>query len=284
MTAEVDMRTIQRALFVVSCFAGVAAFAADGVAFVTNLKGEVTLENGARVQILSELAKGQKISVGKDAQATVMYIASGKEFSLKGPGQYVAGDAELVAASGAPPATRSTEWRASNKVLVQVAQTSAASMRMRSIAPAKAEPPAKLVYPTQGNIASLQPTFRWSLADPKASSEFTLSVVGQDKPVHQGKVSGTTYRLPARLKPETEYVWVVSTGGAEIGTGKFRTLPTEAVQRVEKRKPAEKSEFSDRVLHALLLQELGATQEAQEAWAKLAQERSDLPELAAFAR
>ncbi len=35
---------------------------------------------------------------------------------------------------------------------------------------------------------------------------------------------------------------------------------------------------------ALLLQEIGAAQEAQEAWARLAQERADLPELASLAK
>jgi hypothetical protein len=36
-------------------------------------------------------------------------------------------------------------------------------------------------------------------------------------------------------------------------------------------------------MHALLLQDLGATQEAREAWAALARERPDLPELAGLA-
>jgi hypothetical protein len=37
-------------------------------------------------------------------------------------------------------------------------------------------------------------------------------------------------------------------------------------------------------MHALLLHELGATQEARAMWATLARERPDLPELAALAR
>ena len=38
------------------------------------------------------------------------------------------------------------------------------------------------------------------------------------------------------------------------------------------------------VLHALLLHDIGAQQEARAAWAALARERPDLPELAALAR
>ena len=276
------MRTIQRALLAVVAFAASLAIAADGVAFITNLKGEVAVDGNPRPPILSELARGQKLTLGKEAQATVMYIASGKEYALRGPGEYVVKDTEVAASSGMPPVTRNTEWRATNKVLVQVAQSSAASVRMRSIAPPKAEPAAKLLYPTKGNIGTLQPTFKWAAPSPKA--EFTLSVVGEEKPVHQAKANGTTYRVPAKLKPDTEYSWAVVAGGQEVGNGKFRTLPGDAIQQIEKRKPAEKAEFSDRILYALLLHELGAAQEAQEAWARLAHERGDLPELASLAK
>jgi hypothetical protein len=37
-------------------------------------------------------------------------------------------------------------------------------------------------------------------------------------------------------------------------------------------------------MHAVLLQEIGATQDAREAWAGLARERPDLPELAVLAK
>jgi hypothetical protein len=279
------MRTIQRALMAVLALAAFSAIAADGIAFITNLKGEVAVDANARPPILTELARGQKLTLGKEAQATVMYIASGKEYALRGPGEYIVKDTEIAATSGMPPVTRSTEWRATNKVLVQVAQSSAASVRMRSITPAKAEPAPKLIFPTRGNIGTLQPTFRWAApakGDPGA--DFSLSVVGEDKPVHQAKVNGGTYRMSAKLKPDTEYYWTVSTGGQELGGGKFRTLPGDAIQQIDKRKPADKAEFSDRILFALLLQELGAAQEARDAWAKLAQERSDLPELASLAK
>ena len=42
--------------------------------------------------------------------------------------------------------------------------------------------------------------------------------------------------------------------------------------------------WPDRVMFALMLQDLGATQDARDSWARLALEREDLPELAAFAK
>ena len=277
------MKMILRAAFAALVLAAPAAHA-DGIAFLTNLKGDVSVDGNPRPALLGELNRGQKIVVGKESQASVMYIASGKEYVLKGPADYLVKDTEISGASGMPPVTRDTAWRTNNKVLVQVAQTSAASVRMRSIAIPKPDTEAKLLFPTQDRVATLQPTFRWRAPDAKAQGEFVLLVAGQDKPVHQAKVAGGTYRVPARLLPDTEYSWVVTLAGSEIGTGKFRTLPSEALAQLEKRKPSEKAEFSDRILFTLLLQEMGATQEARESWSRLAQERADLPELAAFAK
>jgi hypothetical protein len=278
------MKTIQRAAFAAIILAVSTAYA-DGIAFITNLKGDVAVDGNPRPALLAELARGQKITVGRESQASVMYIATGKEYLLKGPADYLVKDTEVAGTLGMPPVTRETAWRTNNKVLVQVAQTSAASVRMRSIAPPpKADTEAKLLFPTQGSIATLQPTFRWRAADPKAHGEFVLLVAGQDKPVHHAKAAGGSYRVPARLLPDTEYSWMVTMAGNELGTGKFRTLSAEALTQVDKRKPSEKADFSDRILFTLMLHEMGATQEARESWARLSQERADLPELAAFAK
>jgi len=277
------MKNIQRTLLAILLVA-LPAVAADGIAFITNLKGEVAVDGNPRPVLLSELARGQRLTVGKDSLAAVMYIASGKEYVLKGPNEFLVKDTEISSSAGMPPVTRETEWRTNNKVLMQVAQTSAASVRMRSIAQPKVDTAPRLLFPTEGTVATLQPTFRWRSADPKLQGDFTLLIIGQEKPVHVAKAAGGSYRVPAKLRPETEYAWTVTSAGNEIGTGRFRTLSPEALTRIEKRKPQEKSEFSDRLLFTLMLQEMGATQEAQESWSRLAQERGDLPELAAFAK
>ena len=278
------MRHIQRAFLTAFLLAAASIAAAQGIAFITNLKGEVALDGNPRPQLLAELSKGQRITVGRDSLASVMYIASGKEYVLKGPADYLVKDTEISGSTAMPPVTRDTTWRTTNKVLVQVAQTSAASVRMRSIAQPRPEPQQKLIYPTQGNIATLQPTFLWKLADAKAQGEFVLLADGVEKPVHQAKTAGGTYRVPAKLQPDKDYSWYVTVAGNEIGSGRFRTLSADAVTQIERRRPADKADFSDRLLFTLMLHEMGAAQEAREAWAKLSQERADLPELAALAK
>ena len=278
------MEKMTRVLLSALLLAATAAVGGDGIAFISNLKGEVAVDGNPRPSLLAELSRGQKITVGRDSQASVMYIASGKEYVLKGAAEYLVKETEISGSSGMPPMTRDTAWRTNSKVLVQVAQTSAASVRMRSFAPPKEDRQPKLLYPTQGNVATLQPTFRWRAADPKGQGEFVLLAVGQEKPVLVAKASGGSYRVPAKLRPDTDYAWTVTVAGNEVGAAKFHTLSAEATAQVEKRKPAEKAEFSDRLLYTLMLHEMGATQDARESWEKLSQERADLPELSAFAK
>lgn len=274
-------RTIQRTFLAIMLAAASAAFA-DGIAFITNIKGEISVDGNMRPALLSELNRGQKIVVGRDSQASVMYILSGKEYVLRGPADYVVKDNEVTGSAAMPPVTRDTAWRTSNEVLAQVGQTSAASVRMRSIGKPKVEEPI-LIYPTKGAVATLQPTLRWH-DDGKVPGEVMLQVVGQDKPLVKAKASGGMYKVAAKLAPDTEYVWVVTAAGNELGTAKFRTLSQDALAQVERRRPSDKADFSDRLLFTLMLQEMGAVQEARESWTRLAQERSDLPELAAFAK
>lgn len=281
------MNTKFRALLIVALFAlAQSALAAEGVAFIANLKGEVALDGAGRPKLMAELPKGQKIVLGQDALLSVMFIQSGREFALKGPGQFVVNGSDISASNGASPAVRQTEWRTNSQVLVQVSQSSSASIRMRRIGPAKADDKAaRLVYPTQGKVSTLQPTFRWKVGEATSPFEFTIVPAGdRGSPLNKAKMAGDSYRLPVALKPNTEYAWTVAAVDTEIGSGVFRTLPKDAIRQAEERKPRDTAEFSDRLMYALMLQEMGATQDAQEIWGTLAQERADLPELAALSK
>jgi hypothetical protein len=277
------MRKITQALLALAVSAAATAWA-DGIAFITNIKGDISVDGNMRPALLSELTRGQRIVVAKASEASVMYIATGKEYVLKGPADYTVKDTEISGSTAMPPVTRDTAWRTTNQVLAQVGRTSAASVRMRSIARPKVEEPV-MIYPTRGSVATLQPTLRWRADDAKAQGELVLLAVGQDKPLHKAKAVGGSYRVPARLlAPDTEYVWTMTVAGNEVGSARFRTLSAEAQAQVDRRRPGDKADFSDRLLFTLMLHEMGAVLEARDSWARLAQERGDLPELAAFAK
>jgi hypothetical protein len=280
------MDTKFRALLTAALFAlAQSALAAEAVAFISNLKGEVALDGTKRPTLMAELSKGQTIKLGKDALLSVMFIESGKEFPLTGPGKWVVNSNDIRASDGTVPAARQTEWRTNSRVLVQVSQSSSASIRMRRIGPAKAEDKAALVYPTHGKVSTLQPTFRWNTGGAASPFEFNIALsADRSSPLIKSKVEGDSYHLPVTLKPDSEYAWRVTATDTEIGSGVFRTLSEDALSQAENRKPRDKAEFSDRLMYALMLQEMGATQDAQEIWSTLARERADLPELAALGK
>ncbi|MBL8518988.1 MAG: hypothetical protein JNM76_18660 [Betaproteobacteria bacterium] len=283
-------RSLALAGFLITSFFGPLAQAADSVAFLTDIKGEVKIDGAPRPALMSELAKGQKLALGKDAAVAVMFIASGEEVLIKGPGDFEVdkpGKAINKVGQTGQITSRKTDWKISSQALVKVSQTSSASIRMRSLNPSAGNPDTKigaLTYPVRGNIAALQPVFTWQSTGANAYDVALALASEPDKPLAAGKANGTTHKFSTRLKPDTEYVWTVNAGGTELGRGKFRTLAADAILDVEKRKPADKAAFSDRLLYAILLNDLGVTQDAQAVWAKLAGERADLPELAALGK
>ena len=77
---------------------------------------------------------------------------------------------------------------------------------------------------------------------------------------------------------------MVKSGVSDVGMTTFRTLPTHSLDLAQKRRPDDKALFSDWLLYALTLKDVGADQDAGEVWARLAKDRPDLPELAALAK
>ncbi len=265
------------------------AQAQSGIAFVTDVRGDANLDT-AKASLMAEIRKGARISCAKECAVGVMYLLSGKEFVLKGPGDFLVGDNEVTAKIGPPPVVRETKWKVSSQVVASAAANSSASIRMRSVGGKQAEtaplPVERLIYPRETKVATLQPAFKWASANPKGPFEFELKAADSGKALYKAKASGLDLKLPGsvKLQPDTAYSWAVKAGSGELGMSNFRTLPTHALDVTQKRKPDDKAQFSDWLLYALTLKDVGADQDAGEVWAKLARERPDLPELAALAK
>jgi hypothetical protein len=144
----------------------------------------------------------------------------------------------------------------------------------------------RLIYPRDTSVATLQPAFRWASANPKGPFEFELKASAGAKLVFKAKPNTTSLVLPKNIKllPDAEYSWMVKSGGNELGMTMFKTLPAHSLELTQKRKPDDKAAFSDWLLYAMTLKDVGADQDAGEVWAKLAKDRPDLPELAALAK
>ena len=257
-----------------------AARAAEPIAFVSDFKGEVVMNGAGRPPFLAELIPGTKLVLGAEAGAAVMYVVTGEEYSLKGPGEFVVAREGVKASKGAAPAVRTPAIKPGAATMVQTSKTATASLRMRSAPTPRAERPGAL-YPVNAKVSTLQPTLRWS---GEAGASYTVVVTtAAGKEIFRGAAKGNSLRLPARLAPAQGYEWTSSLGNAVVAEARFETLPADAITAADKARVAAKS-FPDRVLLALSLQELGAAQDAKEVWAQLAAERPDIPELKGLAR
>ena len=84
--------------------------------------------------------------------------------------------------------------------------------------------------------------------------------------------------MALKLVVGRSYRWSVS---GRTGEAQFETLPADVMARVHASEAAATT-FSARVAHAMLLHELGATQESRELLVRLGIERPDLAELASL--
>ena len=258
-----------------------AALAADPVAFVADLQGNATIEGDGKLGFLAELPAGTRLLLGTGATVAVTYASSGAEFTLKGPGEFLVSAGEVKAERGAAPKKRTVAVVPDPAVIAKLSRTANASLRMRGINP-RASTQVALDYPVNTRVTTLQPTLRWS-GEPMAE-QFDVTVLDSTgKEIWKGNVKPPMARPPVKLAPETLYTWTVMTPSGAKAEGRFETASAAAIARAEKSRAAAKS-FSERVMHAFILQDIGATQDAKEAWAALARERPDIPELSVLGR
>lgn len=265
------------AAFVAAC--ALAASAAP-VAFVADVQGSATVEGDGALAFLAELAQGTRLFLGTGAVATVTYGASGAEFTLRGPGEFRVDEREVRAERGPPPSRRTVAVLSDPGVVAQVSKTATASLRMRGLSPAAPVP--RLEYPVDTRVTSLQPTLRWKAN--AAGEVVSVSLAdAKGREIWKGEGSLGAAHPGVKLTPATSYRWTLATAAGPVGEARFETLPAPLIAKAERSRAAAKR-FPERVAHALLLQDLGAEQEAREAWAELARERPDLATLQELSR
>ena len=265
--------------------AAIALQAAAGtpVAFVADVPGSATIEGDGRLAFLAQLEPGMRLFLGTGARAAITFARSGSEYTAAGPGEFLVGESELRADRGAAPLRREVSPLADTAVIGRIARSATASLRMRSAAPAKSAASASgpLAYPVATRIATLEPVLRWQPAPDVRDATIVLRDES-GKRVWSGKAAAAV-KPPVKLSAATRYRWTVMTPRGALGEAGFETLTADSLAKVEASKASART-FSARVLHAVLLQDLGAEQDARAAWADLSRERPDLPELAALAR
>lgn len=260
------------------------AVAAPPVAFVADVAGSATIAGDGRLTFLAELEAGTRLFLGTGARAAITFAQSGREYTANGPGEFVVTADELRADRGAAPARRDVAALRDGPGALRATRTATASSRMRSArGAAEAQtPPSILEYPVATKVATLQPVLRWHASDAMRDAKVTL-IDESGKTVWAGGAANGVAKPTVKLSPATRYTWTVMTSRSVVGEASFETLAADPLARAESSADASRS-FSGRVMHALLLQDLGAGQDAKALWSQLARERPDLPELANLAR
>ena len=255
-----------------------SAFGAGPVAFVADIHGNASIEGDGKVTFLAELNAGTRLLLGSGAKVSVTYASTGAEYTMNGPGEYLVAPTEVKAEKGAAPSRRVVNAVPDAGVIARISQTATASLRMRSVQPRASS---GLHYPVETRVSTLQPVLRFTGAAAEANEVRLVDAKGKE--IWKGPAQSGEVRPAVKLSPAARYRWTVMTPQGVLGEAQFETLGNEALAKAARSRTAARS-FADRVVHAMLLHDLGATQESREAWALLAKERPDLPELAALAR
>jgi hypothetical protein len=268
-----------RAVLMVMTLALLAASPAQaaGVALVTDLAGKVEAEGGAAAPgILSELDAGLKLRLAQDARVTLLYLASGEEYQLKGAGRYQIGSTAPAALQGAQPEKRKLPVDALPGVRVKPSSVAQATLMMRSIG----RPPPKLLAPLSTMVLADRPPFRWEGV--AGAEKYRLRVVDSGgQAVAELETAETAAQLPegVRLKEGAAYAWSVDAllgeGRKTTSRGEFGVLGAEQRARLERMRPAADAKFSERVVYALLLDQYEVRDAAREEWRKLSVERQN---------
>ncbi|BCB26526.1 hypothetical protein SKTS_14120 [Sulfurimicrobium lacus] len=267
-------------------FSAVAAIAADRPAMVIDLQGKVTLESGGGaggIGILSTLSAGATLTLGPQARVVMVYLKSGDEYELAGPGRYQVGVVEPEAISGAKPIKHKTALASYGAGRINPMGKVQAGLVMRG----GTIKSLRLLEPSGSLVSSERPTFRWEAVPGAKSYHFELDN-DTGATMAEGTVNEPVFSLPAGvvLAEKMPYSWGVETsvdGRQYAKWHQFSVLDKGERERLEKLKPGDNATFGERVLYAAMLEEMGLREDARPLWKTLAMERPDDTRLQALA-
>jgi hypothetical protein len=263
---------------------------AETAAMATDVVGGVTVSGSAgksKIAILGEIEAGTRLQLVDAARLVVIYLKSGDEYAMSGPGLIEFRANEPVAISGAAPAKRGNPLGKSGAaVRIKPIGVAQGAMVMRSARPAAR---IKLLGPIGPRILERVPEFRWQAVEPGLRYQFELEDE-TGRVLFEVQVEGVAFKLPASidLKEDAGYTWAVSVrltdGRRYMNSGNFTIAPADVRARVEAMRPASAAPVSERVVFAAWLEQAELKDEARKIWRALVSERPEdarLKELAA---
>lgn len=271
------------AAFVLVCAA--AAWASDPPGLVIDVQGEAT-HAGKRVAILTGLPPGAEVVLGAASRVVVVHTQNGRQYELIGPGafRWAAGRMEIVRPGDLR--VRESADAAFGDLRLRTGRIAQASISMRGVA---AETNVRLDSPASTWLLEPPQAFRWAPLAGAAGYRFQLTD-SNGKVLHEARTTAASVALPASVALEAgrTYGWQVQAelAGGRVADGwtEFGVAGPDLRARVDRARPRADAGFGDRLLYALLLDELGLREESERLWTQLARERPDDKDLAARAQ
>jgi len=256
------------------------AYAQSDVLVVDRI-GEVSSSSPAPqpVATLGTLPVGSRVQLSRGASLTLLYLGSGDEYTVTGPGDALLGaggvsaTGEAVVKRRVPAAGPSLQLRSDSVVMGGFVARSG-GLRARAPEGVLTVPPARLVW------ESLAPRARY-----RVEIRDHAGVV-----LYAQSAAGLSLAFPdLPLQPEQDYSWSVALESADGATGRaatatFNLAPPGLRDDARRRAPVAGASFADQLLYALWLDDIGAQGEARLLWEALAQQRPGEQALLARAR
>ena len=253
------------ALFLVSTGLGAGA-----VVLVTDVSGRVVLESRDVVRLMDGIPAGKALVLARGSRLSLLDLATGEELAYHGPCRLRLG--EKGRPQGAKPASMRPVAAAQGALRLGPDRLVLAGVPMRG--PEDAEGAELEVAPRGPVLLADAPRFDWKA---EASARFRFRLYdGAGNILHELSGEGHALQLP-RLEVGKRHIWILESGvpgrPPQVASGRFRVLEAPAREQLERVRPGTGADFSERLVFAALLEDLGIRDEARRMWGGLAAER-----------
>jgi hypothetical protein len=262
---------------------------AETVAMVTDAAGGITHQAGSGkgdITILAEIEADARLQLAPAARLVVIYLGSGDEYTMRGPGLVEFRASEPVAVSGAQPVKRAGPLAAGGAaVRIKPVGLTQAALVMRGSRPAAR---IRLLNLSGTKTLETQAEFRWQAPQPGLKYQFELTD-DTGHTLHEEQLEATVLKLPAsvQLMEGVPYTWEVSArlpdGRKYSSAGDFSVAPANLRAQAEALRPAASAPLSSRVVYAAWLDQMELKDEARKYWRLLSAERPEDTRLKALA-
>ena len=260
--------------------------AAQPVAMVVDLGGRVTWDRVAAVHITDAVEAERALTLEPGARMGIVFLKNGVEQAFTGPAR-ITFKADATVEGGRAVSTRKLQ-ALQGKLQLKPSPLAQASVVMKEMvfeeairAPSLSDWPR--LTPKGPSLQDPSPEFTWSTLP---GAKFTFLITDdQQHTVLEATVTEPRLKLPlpSRLRGGKSYHWLLRAelpdASQRHDSGSFRLLDEAERADLQAAKPGPEAGFSDRLLYASLLDQLGVKDEAKSCWRALALERPNDPNL-----